>query len=117
MRGGDAGKCVDYTQIRAAQAGYIPYYMYRQKKTVGNFENVGFRVENGTVTVVDFTPGDVNGDGRVNNKDLGLLQQYLNDWNVTLNRTAADANGDGRVNNKDLGLLQQYLNDWNVELG
>ena len=42
MRGGDAGKCVDYTQIKAAQAGYIPYYMYRQKKTVGNYENVGF---------------------------------------------------------------------------
>ena len=45
MRGGDAGKCVDYTQIKAAQAGYIPYYMYRQKKTVGNYENVGFAVE------------------------------------------------------------------------
>lgn len=42
MRGGDAGKCVDYVQIKAAQAGYMPYYMYRQKKTVGNFENVGF---------------------------------------------------------------------------
>ena len=40
--GGDAGKCVDYSQIRAAQEGYIPYYMYRQKNTVGNFENVGF---------------------------------------------------------------------------
>ena len=45
MRGGDAGKCVDYTQIKAAQAGYIPYYMYRQKKTVGNYENVGFTIE------------------------------------------------------------------------
>ncbi len=40
--GGDAGKCVDYTQIRAPKRGYIPYYMYRQKNTVGNFENVGF---------------------------------------------------------------------------
>ncbi len=41
-QGGDAGKCVDYTQIRAPKRGYIPYYMYRQKNTVGNFENVGF---------------------------------------------------------------------------
>ena len=40
--GGDAGKCVDYTQIRAPKRGYVPYYMYRQKNTVGNFENVGF---------------------------------------------------------------------------
>ncbi len=41
-RGGDVGKCVDYSQIRTQQAGYIPYYMYRQKNTVGNYENVGF---------------------------------------------------------------------------
>ena len=42
MRGGDTGKCVDYSQIKCAHEGYIPYYMYRQKNTVGNFENVGF---------------------------------------------------------------------------
>ena len=42
VRGGDVGKCVDYSQIRTDQAGYIPYYMYRQKNTVGHYENVGF---------------------------------------------------------------------------
>jgi oxygen-independent coproporphyrinogen-3 oxidase len=40
--GGDAGKCVDYSQIKSMHAGYKPYYMYRQKNTVGNYENVGF---------------------------------------------------------------------------
>ncbi len=45
LRGGDAGKCVDYTQLKASQEGYLPYYMYRQKNTVGNFENVGFALE------------------------------------------------------------------------
>lgn len=45
IRGGDAGKCVDYSQLRAQSAGYLPYYMYRQKNTVGNFENVGFALE------------------------------------------------------------------------
>ena len=40
--GGDVGKCVDYSQIKTHQEGYIPYYMYRQKNTVGNYENVGF---------------------------------------------------------------------------
>ena len=44
-KGGDAGKCVDYSQIKAQQAGYLPYYMYRQKNTVGNYENVGFSME------------------------------------------------------------------------
>lgn len=42
MRGGDTGKCVDYSQIQCIHEGYLPYYMYRQKNTVGNFENVGF---------------------------------------------------------------------------
>ncbi len=41
-KGGDVGKCVDYSQIRTDAAGYVPYYMYRQKNTVGNYENVGF---------------------------------------------------------------------------
>ena len=45
LRGGDAGKCVDYTQLKTQQEGYTPYYMYRQKNTVGNFENVGFALE------------------------------------------------------------------------
>lgn len=43
--GGDAGKCVDYSQIKSMHAGYKPYYMYRQKNTVGNYENVGLALE------------------------------------------------------------------------
>ncbi|MBQ8416080.1 MAG: coproporphyrinogen dehydrogenase HemZ, partial [Clostridia bacterium] len=45
LRGGDAGKCVDYSQLKTQQEGYLPYYMYRQKNTVGNLENVGFALE------------------------------------------------------------------------
>ncbi len=45
VRGGDVGKCVDYSQITAQHEGYQPYYMYRQKNTVGNYENVGFALD------------------------------------------------------------------------
>ncbi|MBO4423009.1 MAG: coproporphyrinogen dehydrogenase HemZ [Clostridia bacterium] len=38
----ELAKCVDYTQIITKSAGYIPYYMYRQKNSAGNLENVGF---------------------------------------------------------------------------
>ena len=41
----DAGKSVDYSQIRAKEQGYRPYYVYRQKNTVGNYENVGFALD------------------------------------------------------------------------
>ena len=62
------------------------------------------------------TPGDVNGDGNVNMKDYSLLQQYLNNWDVTIIEPAADVNADKKINMKDYSLLQQYLNGWEVEL-
>ncbi len=45
ITGGDAAKSVSYAQIKTKFAGYKPYYMYRQKNTVGNLENVGFTVD------------------------------------------------------------------------
>lgn len=42
---GHTGQSVDYAQLEAKNAGYIPYYMYRQKNTIGNYENVGFSLE------------------------------------------------------------------------
>ena len=62
------------------------------------------------------TPGDINDDGKINNRDLGILQQFLNEWDVTINEDAADVNDDGKINNRDQGLLQQYLNEWDVVL-
>jgi len=41
----DASKSVSYAQIKTKFAGYKPYYMYRQKNTVGNLENVGFSID------------------------------------------------------------------------
>ena len=62
-------------------------------------------------------PGDADGNGRVNNRDLGFIQQYLNDWpDVKLDLDACDVDDNGRVNNRDLGLIQQYLNDWGTIL-
>ena len=45
LSGGDAAKSVSYSQLKTKFAGYKPYYMYRQKNTVGNLENVGFAIE------------------------------------------------------------------------
>lgn len=40
--GGDTPKSVAYALVKSKNAGYIPYYIYRQKNTVGNLENVGY---------------------------------------------------------------------------
>ena len=56
-----------------------------------------------------FTYGDVNNDGKINNRDLALLMQWLNGWNVTISDKAADVDGDGKINNRDYALLMQYV--------
>ena len=40
--GVEASKMVDYARDNLTKAHIIPYYMYRQSKTVGNLENVGY---------------------------------------------------------------------------
>ena len=81
-----------------------------------NFDNKEFTVVNGEIIVSNSIPGDVNGDRKINMKDIVLLQQYLNGWNVTIDMLVANVNGDTKVNMKDIVLLQQYLNGWDVEL-
>ena len=71
----------------------------------------------GSVREVTILMGDLNGDGKVNIRDLGLLQQHLNGWEVVILTDVADLNGDGKINIRDLGLFQQYLNGWDVTLG
>ena len=61
--------------------------------------------------------GDADGNGKINNRDLGLLQKYLNDDVVNIDLTAMDVDDNGKINNRDLGLLQKYLNDDDVTLG
>ena len=45
LTGGDTAKMVEYSQLQTKMAGYKPYYMYRQKNSLGNLENVGFCLE------------------------------------------------------------------------
>ena len=61
-------------------------------------------------------PGDINGDGKVNNKDASRLFQYLSGWDVEVDEARLDINGDGKVNNKDASRLFQYLSGWDVEI-
>ena len=66
-------------------------------------DNIDSEVVNGVVNVVAAVPGDINGDTKVNNKDVTRLLQYLAQWDV-------------KVNNKDVTRLMQYLAHWDVEI-
>ncbi len=78
--------------------------------------NVKFYEEGGVLQIIDYTPGDMNGDDEVNNKDLTRLFQYLSGWDVEINESAIDINGDGEINNKDLTRLFQYMSGWDVKI-
>ena len=45
----DMNEMLSYTQKRMKDEGYIPYYMYRQKNSSGNLENVGY-AKHGTMS-------------------------------------------------------------------
>ena len=86
-----------------------------------NLQPVAFEFYNGTITVDSnmvppYTPGDLTNDGKINARDLGRLQQYINNWDVTIILPAADVNGDDAINVRDLGMVQQYINGWDVTL-
>ncbi len=93
-----------YNALNDTAKGYVT--------TLETLETLVARIEE-----LQFVYGDVNEDGLIDNKDLGALQRYLNDWDVTLRLEAADVNADGQVDNKDYAILQRYLNDWDVVLG
>ena len=65
-------------------------------------------------TTVKKLLGDVNGDNKVNLKDLVLLRRYLNKWGVEIIRLNSDMNNDNNINLKDYVLLQRKLNKWDV---
>ena len=61
-------------------------------------------------------PGDINGDGKVNNKDVTLLTSYVKYHDVDVVTAVLDVNGDSKVNNKDITWLSSYVKYKDVEL-
>lgn len=82
----------------------------------GDLESVEFEITNGQITVIDYLPGDVNGDGVVNGKDVTLIRRYKAGDNVSINELAADVNDDDAINGKDVTLIRRYKAGWPVEL-
>ncbi|MBQ8174885.1 MAG: leucine-rich repeat protein [Clostridia bacterium] len=70
----------------------------------------------GSLDVIDYVPGDADGNGTVNGVDVTLIRRYNANWDVDIHWLAADVNADGAVNGKDVTQIRRFNADWDVEL-
>ena len=82
----------------------------------GNYEvkyctRCGAELDRRPIETPTYLLGDVDGNGRINSRDLKLLQSYMARTAdlEDINFANSDINNDGRVNNKDAKLLEYYL--------
>ncbi|MEE1124400.1 MAG: InlB B-repeat-containing protein [Acutalibacteraceae bacterium] len=92
---------------------YYPGDIYNE-----DFESLKFQMVNGCITVIDYIPGDVNGDGVVTGKDITLIRRNIvSGYETEINESAADVNDDGRINGKDINLIRRFIvGGYGVEL-
>lgn len=60
--------------------------------------------------------GDIDGDGKVSQKDVLALRQYICGLTTDVVKASLDVNGDGKVNMRDVARLAQSLSGLSVEL-
>ncbi len=80
-----------------------------------NLDSIAVTMVGGSLDVIDYVPGDANGDGTVNGKDVTVIRRYNANWDEDINLLAADVNGDGAVNGKDVTQIRRYNANWDVD--
>ena len=64
---------------------------------------------------IELQRGDFNGDKKITEKDLAILQSFINKGPY-YDAYVLDIDGNGRADNQDLVLLQQYLDGWSINI-
>jgi len=97
---------INLTSNKTARAGTYSVnitYVGIADETFTDIENI--KINNGSIKLVALV-GDINGDCKVDYKDLGILgAAYGKVRGVPGYREDADLNGDGKIDYKDLGML------------
>lgn len=59
----------------------------------------------------EFETGDLNGDGRINSKDIAAMQKHITEAKLLSDEMLAyaDISGDGKINSRDIALLQKKI--------
>ena len=83
------------------------------------FKDLDLDIVKGELTVIDYLPGDVNGDGRINTIDVTWIRRYrMGGYELDkFDERAANVNGDYRINTVDVTWIRRYRMNWpGVEL-
>ena len=90
-----------------------------------NLSAINPELVNGCITVIDYLPGDLNSDRKINSTDIIMLRRHIaGKYEQTINEFAGDVNADGKFNSTDIIMLRRYVadgcqtlpNGYNVEL-
>lgn len=83
-----------------------------------NLKPVSVTVSSGSVSVIDYIPGDATGDGRIAMNDLVILTQYIadggynpNGYAAKINEAACDVNADRQITVLDSVILARFIAD------
>lgn len=118
----DDGILVTYTfEVNEnAPIGVTPVSLtYDEGSTFNSdLENVKFSTINGTVEIINRTPGDANNDDEVDLKDVVVIRRWLSGgWNIIIDESNADVNCDAVVDLKDVVILRRYFSGgWGIDL-
>ena len=118
-----AGETVGELPVPTREGGWVFIGWFTEAADSAFTAGQGTQVTAETVLEGDTTvyahwrlPGDINGDGKVNNKDWNLLMKYVKYHEGTVVEINLDVTGDGKVNNKDWNLLLKYVKYGGVEI-
>ena len=90
-----------------------------------NLSAVNPELVNGCISIIDYLPGDLNSDRKINSTDIIMLRRHIaGKYEQTINEFAGDVNADGKFNSTDIIMLRRYVadgcqtlpNGYNVEL-
>jgi len=78
----------------------------------GDLQPISFDVSNGYVSVINYMPGDLNSDKKVNSTDIIMLRRHIaGGYEQTVNELAGNVNGDNLTNSTDIITIRRYVAD------
>lgn len=84
--------------------------IYCENAVNSDLNDLNIITENGYINVLDYTPGDLNEDGKINSTDVILMRREIaGGYEQAVNKSAADVNGDNKVNSTDVILVRRYI--------